>query len=133
MDVLFYVFSVWRQNYLKKGQRILIPRPIIQHGGNSALPGEEKGKMVEHERNMNGVCYGSMIEILFKYCSGILVPGGFGSRGIEGKIVAARYAREKNIPYLGEERECLNVNLFIIPCCVCITDRGVSWYADSCH
>lgn len=33
--------------------------------------------------------------------SGILVPGGFGSRGTEGKIAAARYARENNIPYLG--------------------------------
>jgi CTP synthase len=32
---------------------------------------------------------------------GILVPGGFGSRGIEGKILAARYAREKQVPYLG--------------------------------
>ena len=34
-------------------------------------------------------------------CDGILVPGGFGVRGIEGKIQAARYAREKNVPYLG--------------------------------
>lgn len=32
---------------------------------------------------------------------GILVPGGFGERGIEGKIAAARYARENNIPYFG--------------------------------
>jgi len=32
---------------------------------------------------------------------GILVPGGFGSRGIEGKILAARYAREHNVPYFG--------------------------------
>ncbi|MDQ6630436.1 MAG: CTP synthase [Verrucomicrobiota bacterium] len=32
---------------------------------------------------------------------GILVPGGFGERGIEGKIMAAQYAREKNVPYLG--------------------------------
>jgi CTP synthase len=32
---------------------------------------------------------------------GIIVPGGFGSRGIEGKIMAARYAREKKVPYLG--------------------------------
>jgi len=32
---------------------------------------------------------------------GILVPGGFGERGIEGKIVAARYAREHRVPYLG--------------------------------
>jgi CTP synthase len=33
--------------------------------------------------------------------SGILVPGGFGERGIEGMIVAARFAREKKVPYLG--------------------------------
>ncbi len=32
---------------------------------------------------------------------GIIVPGGFGSRGIEGKILAARYAREQKVPYLG--------------------------------
>jgi len=32
---------------------------------------------------------------------GVLVPGGFGSRGIEGKVLAARYAREKKVPYLG--------------------------------
>ncbi len=32
---------------------------------------------------------------------GIVVPGGFGSRGIEGKILAAKYARENNVPYLG--------------------------------
>ena len=34
--------------------------------------------------------------------NGIIVPGGFGTRGIEGKILAAKYAREKHIPYLGE-------------------------------
>ncbi|MFN2617201.1 MAG: CTP synthase, partial [Thermoleophilaceae bacterium] len=34
-------------------------------------------------------------------CDGILVPGGFGVRGIEGKIQASRYAREHDIPYLG--------------------------------
>ncbi|MDA1074722.1 MAG: CTP synthase [Proteobacteria bacterium] len=33
--------------------------------------------------------------------SAILVPGGFGSRGFEGKIIAARYARENEVPYLG--------------------------------
>ena len=35
------------------------------------------------------------------HVSGILVPGGFGERGVEGKIAAARYAREQQIPYLG--------------------------------
>ena len=33
--------------------------------------------------------------------AGIVVPGGFGARGVEGKIAAAQYARENNIPYLG--------------------------------
>src|SRR5919201_1830421 len=32
---------------------------------------------------------------------GVLVPGGFGVRGVEGKIEAARYAREHGVPYLG--------------------------------
>lgn len=36
-----------------------------------------------------------------KQADAVLVPGGFGSRGIEGKILAARYARETKIPYLG--------------------------------
>lgn len=40
------------------------------------------------------------IEVLSKY-DGILVPGGFGSRGVEGLIAAVRYAREKKIPYFG--------------------------------
>ncbi len=34
-------------------------------------------------------------------CDGILIPGGFGVRGIEGKISAARFARERGVPYLG--------------------------------
>ncbi|MDR0570344.1 MAG: CTP synthase [Clostridiales Family XIII bacterium] len=34
-------------------------------------------------------------------CSGVLIPGGFGERGIEGKIIAAGHARRNNIPYLG--------------------------------
>ncbi|MEK7218143.1 MAG: CTP synthase [Patescibacteria group bacterium] len=36
-----------------------------------------------------------------KECAGIVVPGGFGKRGIEGKIMAAKYAREEKVPYLG--------------------------------
>jgi CTP synthase len=36
-----------------------------------------------------------------KQCHGILVPGGFGDRGVEGKIAAAKYARENKVPYLG--------------------------------
>ncbi|MBQ1378033.1 MAG: CTP synthase, partial [Lachnospiraceae bacterium] len=42
---------------------------------------------------------------------GILVPGGFGSRGIEGMILAAKYAREKDIPYFGI---CLGMQIKVI-------------------
>jgi len=41
------------------------------------------------------------IDKRFEDVTGILVPGGFGGRGVEGKINAARYAREHRIPYLG--------------------------------
>ena len=40
-------------------------------------------------------------ERLLREVDGILVPGGFGERGIEGKVAAARYARERGIPYFG--------------------------------
>ena len=46
-----------------------------------------------------------------KSSDGIIVPGGFGSRGIEGKIAAARYARENKIPYLGL---CLGMQVMVI-------------------
>ena len=36
-----------------------------------------------------------------KSCSGVIVPGGFGNRGIEGKILVAKYCREHRVPYLG--------------------------------
>jgi CTP synthase len=42
---------------------------------------------------------------------GILVPGGFGSRGIEGKIAAIRFAREKQVPYFGL---CLGMQLQVV-------------------
>lgn len=50
-------------------------------------------------------------EELFADVSGILVPGGFGHRGIEGKIEAIRYARTHNIPFLGL---CLGMQLSIV-------------------
>jgi CTP synthase len=56
------------------------------------------------------------VEILNKFredgkLDGILVPGGFGDRGIEGKINAANYARENNIPFLGI---CLGMQCAVI-------------------
>ncbi|PIK56996.1 putative CTP synthase 1 [Apostichopus japonicus] len=43
--------------------------------------------------------------------NGVLVPGGFGSRGCEGKITAAKWARENNIPYLGV---CLGLQMAVV-------------------
>ncbi|MCD6359054.1 MAG: CTP synthase [Dehalococcoidia bacterium] len=50
-------------------------------------------------------------ESLFSSVQGIVVPGGFGHRGIEGMIMTARYARENQIPYLGL---CLGMHIMVI-------------------
>ncbi|MCP4672168.1 MAG: CTP synthase [Desulfobacula sp.] len=52
----------------------------------------------------------NVVEILSK-SDGVLVPGGFGSRGIEGKIIAAKYARENKVPYFGI---CLGMHMAVI-------------------
>ena len=51
------------------------------------------------------------VEALLGPCDGVLVPGGFGSRGIEGMIEAARWAREHKKPYLGL---CLGMQIAVI-------------------
>jgi CTP synthase len=48
---------------------------------------------------------------IVKEADAVLVPGGFGSRGIEGKVLAARYARENKVPYLGL---CLGMQVMCI-------------------
>ncbi len=57
--------------------------------------------------NIDGMLVDSYLEGL----DGILVPGGFGIRGIEGKIQAIRYARENNVPFLGL---CLGLQCAVI-------------------
>ena len=56
------------------------------------------------------VTYESANKILSD-CDGILIPGGFGDRGIEGMVCAANYARINNIPYLGI---CLGMQIAVI-------------------
>ena len=51
------------------------------------------------------------LDEVFAGCKGILVPGGFGDRGVEGKIMAIQYAREHNIPFLGL---CLGMQCAVI-------------------
>ena len=48
---------------------------------------------------------------ILEHCDGIVVPGGFGSRGIEGKIKAVTFARENRVPYLGL---CLGMQVMTI-------------------
>ncbi|EXB62694.1 CTP synthase 2 [Morus notabilis] len=48
---------------------------------------------------------------LLKGADGVLVPGGFGDRGVKGKILAAKYARENKVPYLGI---CLGMQIAVI-------------------
>ena len=63
------------------------------------------------------------LEETFSGCKGILVPGGFGDRGIEGKIKAINFARTKNIPFLGL---CLGMQ-----CAVIEFARNVCNFADA--
>ncbi len=66
----------------------------------------------------------SNVQERLKPYAGILVPGGFGSRGIEGKLLAIAYARKNQIPYLGI---CLGMQL------VCIEyAKNVKGYAHAC-
>lgn len=53
----------------------------------------------------------STVEGLLKNCQGIVVPGGFGNRGVEGKIEAVRFARENDLPFLGI---CLGMQVAVI-------------------
>ena len=59
-----------------------------------------------------------------KNANGIIVPGGFGDRGIEGMILSAKYAREEKVPYLGI---CLGMQISVIEFA-----RHVAGIADAC-
>jgi CTP synthase len=60
------------------------------HGGNVEVRWVDSERLTDEEAKRE-----------LAACDGVLVPGGFGVRGIEGKIQAARYAREQGLPYLG--------------------------------
>ncbi|MBI9020307.1 MAG: CTP synthase [Verrucomicrobia bacterium] len=75
----------------------------LYHGGYAAEYKVEIVKIAAEEIEEN--------PDVLKTVSGILIPGGFGSRGMEGKIRAAQYARENNIPFLGI---CLGMQCAVI-------------------
>ncbi len=77
----------------------------LRHGG---IPNDCRVnlKFVDSEKIEKTNCKEMLEDI-----DGILVPGGFGSRGIDGKICAAKYAREEKIPYFGI---CLGMQIAVI-------------------
>jgi len=72
---------------------------------------------LHHDRELNLIWVHSEdldrngVDSLLRSAQGIIVPGGFGERGIEGKIKAVKYARENEIPYLGL---CLGLHVMVI-------------------
>ena len=60
---------------------------------------------------------------------GVLVPGGFGERGIEGKILAARYARQNQVPYLGL---CLGLQVMVIDMARDVCGKGEANSSEFC-
>ncbi|MHC1770467.1 MAG: CTP synthase [Flexilinea sp.] len=91
--------------YIKLHDAYLSVMEALQHAGYE-LGSKIDIKWVDSESVHEGT-----IEKLLSGCSGILIPGGFGNRGTEGMILAARYAREQNIPYLGL---CLGMQIAVI-------------------
>lgn len=77
----------------------------LQHAGY------ENGTEVEIEWIDSESVTEESVGTLLENCSGVIIPGGFGNRGIEGKILAAQYARENNVPYLGL---CLGMQIVVI-------------------
>ncbi len=77
----------------------------LYHGG-VANECQVKLIFVDSEKVEDGTCSQQLSD-----ADGILVPGGFGTRGIEGKVCAAKYARENKIPYFGI---CLGMQVAVI-------------------
>lgn len=76
----------------------------LKHGGL-------KNRLTVNIKYIDAQALESKGESLLEGVDAILVPGGFGPRGIEGKIMAARYARENRVPYLGI---CLGMQIALI-------------------
>ncbi|NUF27234.1 MULTISPECIES: glutamine hydrolyzing CTP synthase [Gilliamella] len=76
----------------------------LKHGGL-------KNRLTVHIRYIDSEDLESRGTELLQGLDAILIPGGFGYRGVEGKIMAARYARENKIPYLGI---CLGLQVAMI-------------------
>lgn len=91
--------------YVELHDAYLSVAEALRHGG-IANNAEVHIKWI-HSEDLNS----QNVERFLKDADGIIVPGGFGNRGIEGKIEAIRFARENDIPFLGL---CLGLQLAVI-------------------
>ena len=91
--------------YVKMRDAYLSVAEALRHGGF------ENGVRTEIDWIEAEEVTAENAESLLGDADGILVPGGFGERGVEGKVQTARYAREHNVPYLGI---CLGMQTAVI-------------------
>ena len=103
--------------YVKLHDAYLSVVEALYHGGY------ENGTKVEIKWIDSELVTEQSVEDLLSDCDGIIVPGGFGDRGIDGKIFAAKYARENDIPYFGI---CLGMQIIAIE-----FGRNVLGYKDA--
>jgi CTP synthase len=96
--------------YIELGDAYKSVDEALVHG---ALANEVRLNLtkVDAEDIEKKVAAGESLDEVFKSFDGILIPGGFGSRGILGMVQAARYAREKKIPCFGI---CLGLQILVI-------------------
>jgi len=91
--------------YVESKDAYLSINESLKHGGG-ALGVKVKIKPIEAEKIQNHTLHQFLNSL-----DGIIVPGGFGKRGIEGKMLAAQFARENHIPYFGI---CLGMQAAVI-------------------
>ncbi len=91
--------------YIKLHDAYLSVMEALQHAGY------ELGSRIEVNWVDSEFVSEQTIETMLSDCAGVLIPGGFGVRGVDGKLLAAQYAREHNIPYLGL---CLGMQIGVI-------------------
>ena len=91
--------------YVQLHDAYLSVAEALRHAGY-ALDADVEIRWIDSEA-LTRDCYEQQLGGL----DGILVPGGFGGRGIEGMILAARFARERNVPYFGI---CLGMQIMVI-------------------
>ena len=91
--------------YVQLHDAYLSVAEALKHGG------WENGANVNIEWVDSETLTPDTVEDILGKCDGILVPGGFGNRGIEGKITAIKFARENDIPFLGI---CLGMQMAVV-------------------